>query len=153
MYQNSILLIGSSNCPRQFQLRNLAVFCHHWPPLLEKKFFSKKVIFRGKIMREIDCAHSRTVKTLPWPWFREGIGVLKRKSIYLRKESYTVAAPYSDTPREGSLNRIEGGVVKSSFDVLGFTSNPVCYRWCLLFISISWSEQKKIFKKTYVKII
>ena len=31
-------------------------------------------------MRKIDCAHSRSVKTLPWPWFREGIGVLKRKS-------------------------------------------------------------------------
>ena len=31
-------------------------------------------------MREIDSAHSRSMKTLPWPWFREGIGVLKRKS-------------------------------------------------------------------------
>ena len=31
-------------------------------------------------MRGIDCAHSRTLKTLPWSWFREGIGVLKRKS-------------------------------------------------------------------------
>jgi hypothetical protein len=31
-------------------------------------------------MRGIDCAHSRTLKMLPWPWFREGIGVLKRKS-------------------------------------------------------------------------
>jgi hypothetical protein len=31
-------------------------------------------------MREIDCAHSRTLKTLPLPWFRKGIGVLKRKS-------------------------------------------------------------------------
>ena len=39
-------------------------------------------------MRGIDCAHSQTLKTLPWSWFREGIGVLKRKSIYLRKESY-----------------------------------------------------------------
>jgi len=28
-------------------------------------------------MRGIDCAHSRTVKTLPWPWFWEGIDVLK----------------------------------------------------------------------------
>jgi hypothetical protein len=31
-------------------------------------------------MRGIDCAHSQTLKTLPWPWFREGIDVLKRKS-------------------------------------------------------------------------
>ena len=31
-------------------------------------------------MRRIDCAHSRTLKTLHWPWFREGIGALKRKS-------------------------------------------------------------------------
>jgi hypothetical protein len=27
--------------------------------------------YRGNIMREIDCAHSRSVKMLPWPWFRE----------------------------------------------------------------------------------
>ena len=31
-------------------------------------------------MRGINCAHSRTLKLLPWPWLREGIGVLKRKS-------------------------------------------------------------------------
>ena len=30
-------------------------------------------IFRGKIMREIDCAHRRKLKMLPWPWFRENI--------------------------------------------------------------------------------
>ena len=24
-------------------------------------------------MRKIDCAHSRSVKMLPWPWFRENI--------------------------------------------------------------------------------
>ena len=41
--------------------------------------------FLGFSRREIDWAHSRTVKTLPWPWFREEIGVLKRKSIYLSK--------------------------------------------------------------------
>ena len=39
-------------------------------------------------MRGIDCAPSQTLETLPWPWFREGIGVLKRKSIYLRNGSY-----------------------------------------------------------------
>ena len=31
-------------------------------------------------MRGIDCTHSRTLKMLPWPWFREGISALKRKS-------------------------------------------------------------------------
>ena len=36
--------------------------------------------FLGFSRRGIDCAHSRTVKTLLWPWFREEIGVLKRKS-------------------------------------------------------------------------
>ncbi len=36
-------------------------------------------------MWEIDFAHSRSMKTLLWPWFREEIGVLKRKSLYLRK--------------------------------------------------------------------
>ena len=35
----------------------------------EKKNFSKKIIFRDKIMRGIDCAHRRSVKMLPW--FRE----------------------------------------------------------------------------------
>ena len=38
------------------------------------------IIFRSNSMREIDCAHSQIVKTLFWSWFREGIGVLKRKS-------------------------------------------------------------------------
>ena len=43
-------------------------------------FNPNKIIFRDNFIREIYCAHSRTLKTLPWPWFREGIGVLKRKS-------------------------------------------------------------------------
>ena len=30
-------------------------------------------------MRKIDCAHSRSVKTLPWPWFREGGGCIEAK--------------------------------------------------------------------------
>ena len=34
--------------------------------------------FLGFSRRGIDCAHSRTLKTLPWPWFREG-------NRYLRK--------------------------------------------------------------------
>ncbi len=29
----------------------------------------------GNFMRGIDCAHSRRVKTLPWPWFREAVCV------------------------------------------------------------------------------
>ena len=44
------------------------------------KFLSQNHISGGNFMRRIDCAHSQTLKTLPWPWFREGIGVLKRKS-------------------------------------------------------------------------
>ena len=40
--------------------------------------------FLGFSSREIDWAHSQTVKTLPWPWFREEIGVLKRKSKNFR---------------------------------------------------------------------
>ena len=36
--------------------------------------------------RRIDCAHSWTVKMLPWPWFRKGIDVLKRKSIGTTKQ-------------------------------------------------------------------
>ena len=40
----------------------------------EKKIFlnfCKNDFSRGNFMREIDCAHSRSVKMLPWPWFRE----------------------------------------------------------------------------------
>ena len=36
-------------------------------------FTRKQSILRGNFMREIDCAHSRSVKMLPWPWFRENI--------------------------------------------------------------------------------
>ena len=36
--------------------------------------------FLGFSRRGIDCAHSRSMKTLSWPWFREEIVVLKRKS-------------------------------------------------------------------------
>ena len=43
-------------------------------------YFCKKYIFRSNFTREIDSAHSRSMKTLPWPWFREWAGVLKRKS-------------------------------------------------------------------------
>ena len=42
-------------------------------------FFRKKFLLkfpenhpiRGKIMQKIDCAYSRNVKMLPWPWFRK----------------------------------------------------------------------------------
>ena len=44
--------------------------------------------FLGFSRQGIDCAYSRIVYTFSWPWFRGGVGVLKRKSIYLRKESY-----------------------------------------------------------------
>jgi hypothetical protein len=35
------------------------------------KFFLPKQPYGGKIMRKIDCVHSRIVKMLVWPWFRE----------------------------------------------------------------------------------
>ena len=35
--------------------------------------FYKNVISRGNPMRKIDCAHSRSMKMLPWPWFRENV--------------------------------------------------------------------------------
>ena len=44
------------------------------------RFLWENCRFLGFSKREIDWAHSRTVKTLPWPWFREEIDVLKRKS-------------------------------------------------------------------------
>ena len=40
------------------------------------KFFCQNSLYRGKIMRKIDCAHSQNVKMLPWPWFRENIDFL-----------------------------------------------------------------------------
>ena len=39
------------------------IFVIFWGP---KIYFSK-----GNFMRGIDCANSRTSKTIPWPWFRE----------------------------------------------------------------------------------
>jgi hypothetical protein len=34
-------------------------------------FSSKNRLFRLISRRKIDCAHSRSLKMLPWPWFRE----------------------------------------------------------------------------------
>jgi hypothetical protein len=61
------------------------------------KFFSKNDAYRGKLMREIDCAHSRSVKTLSWPWFRvvywcenEKIRILTRyPRVFLCEKSIT----------------------------------------------------------------
>ena len=40
-------------------------------------------------MRRIDCAHSRSVKTLPWPWFRKSGECIEAKikhfRIFMRK--------------------------------------------------------------------
>jgi hypothetical protein len=35
------------------------------------KIFPQNHISRGNFMRWIDCAHSRSMKMLLWPWFRE----------------------------------------------------------------------------------
>ena len=76
------------------------------------KFFSKMIIFRGNSMWGIDCAHPRTVKTLPWPWFREGIGVLKRNQFWFfswsQRSVFTVrecaqSIPRIKVPLEGHL--------------------------------------------------
>ena len=62
-------------------IRRLLTFYDHIPYLSQKngifvifswildpKFFSKND--PSNLMRGIDCAHSRSVKTLPWSWFR-----------------------------------------------------------------------------------
>ena len=51
-----------------------------WDP---KIYFSKNDLYRGNFMRGIDCAHSRTLKTLPWPWFR-GKMAFEEKSVFFR---------------------------------------------------------------------
>ena len=55
-----------------------------------KNFFSKMIIFRGNFMREIDCAHSQNVKTLPWPWFRERIRIYVNKLILLQYTDFSL---------------------------------------------------------------
>ena len=37
-------------------------------------YCSKNDPSRGNFMRGIDCAYSRILKMLPWPWFREKLG-------------------------------------------------------------------------------
>ena len=51
-----------------------------WDP---KIYLSKNDLYRGNFMRGIDCAHSRTLKTLPWPWFR-GKMAFEEKSVFFR---------------------------------------------------------------------
>ena len=45
----------------------------------DKKTFSKNDLTTPNFMRGIDCAHSRIVKMLPWPWFREVGGCIEAK--------------------------------------------------------------------------
>ena len=42
-----------------------------WSKIWQKNFFLKNDPITPNFMRGIDCAHSQTLKTLPWPWFRE----------------------------------------------------------------------------------
>jgi hypothetical protein len=35
--------------------------------------------YRGNFIRGINCAHSRTLKMLPWSWFREGLCLTNQK--------------------------------------------------------------------------
>ena len=46
-------------------------FMQIFPKIFFENFFCQNSLYRPKIMRKIDCAHSRSVKMLPWPWFRE----------------------------------------------------------------------------------
>ena len=47
-------------------------------------FNPNKIIFRGNFIRGIDCAYSQSVKTLLWPWFREGGGCIEAKIKHFR---------------------------------------------------------------------
>jgi hypothetical protein len=68
--------------------------------------------FLGFSRRGIGCAHSRTVKALPWPCFREEIGVLKWKSnIFEFSLQYT-----NFFPEQG-----QGSVLKPTPPVTGTT--------------------------------
>jgi hypothetical protein len=54
---------------------------------LRKKIFGnfcKKYILRDNFMREINSAHSRSMKTLPWPWFRKWEGCIEAKIKHFR---------------------------------------------------------------------
>ena len=59
--------------------------------ILRQKNFSKNDLTTPNFMRGIDCAHSRIVKMLPWPWFREWGGCIEAKikhfRIFMRKPS------------------------------------------------------------------
>jgi hypothetical protein len=59
----------------------------HWTWSKIKTFFLKNVPHRGggdNFMRGIDCANSRTLKMLSWPWFREKLCVLEAKMVIFR---------------------------------------------------------------------
>ena len=60
-----MIMFFSSENPRDRKLSSLkgGDICG----LIQGKKFSKKIIFRGKIMRDVDLAHRRSVKMLPWP--------------------------------------------------------------------------------------
>jgi hypothetical protein len=48
----------------------------------DEKFFSRYNLYRGDLMRGIDCAHSRSVKTPPSSSFRENVAF---STIFVRQ--------------------------------------------------------------------
>ena len=70
-------------------------FCQFLRSFFEKNFFLKLFfkngLYGGNFMREIDSAHSRILKMLPWPWFRGWGGCIEAKikhfRIFMRKPS------------------------------------------------------------------
>jgi len=66
----------------------IETFCDFF---LDGNFFSKNDPYRGKVVRGIDCAHSRSVKTLSWPDSGKTVYLLKQKcktSNFRRKTSW-----------------------------------------------------------------
>ena len=58
---------------------NFANFWGHFSKKIFSQVFKKNDIYGGNFMREIDSAHSQSMKTLPWPWFREWGGCIEAK--------------------------------------------------------------------------
>jgi hypothetical protein len=62
--------------------------------LLKRKLktldFSRKIDSRSNFMRRIDCAHSRSLKMLPWLRFRENWVIEAKINIFFSKPQFTL---------------------------------------------------------------
>ena len=68
-------------------------------------------------MRGIDCANSRTLKMLPWTWFREKIGLLKIDSQHeitprnmILREKFQNFSIFASIHTSISLNQDQGSI-------------------------------------------